>query len=64
MVFGIVTSTTYLFYLYSLFYVFDSKYADLMFYFFYEAKCARPKNRARHRGFVRLIGISTQFGPV
>ena len=63
LVFGVVTSATYLFYLYSLFYVFDSKYADLMFYFFYEAKCTRPKNWARHRGFVHPIGISAQFVP-
>ena len=34
LVFGVVTSATYLFYLYSLFYVFDSKYADLIFIFF------------------------------
>lgn len=33
------------------------------FYFFYEAKCTRPKNWARHRGFVHPIGISAQFVP-
>ena len=38
---------------FSLFYLFDWKSADLMFFPFYKAKCARPKIFACHRGFAR-----------
>ena len=37
-----------------LFYLFDWKLVDLMFFSFYKTKCAHPKYRARVRGFVCL----------
>ena len=36
---------------FSFFYLLDWILADLMFFVFYKAKCARPKNRARLRAF-------------
>ena len=36
---------------FSFFYLFDWILADLMFFVFYKAKCARPKNRTRLRAF-------------